>query len=105
MRHCAENFLASDHKEVRLEAVRTCSRLLTPLMQVFSASRLSRSFEYICGTSLSYFLFDPPSTVLQLVDISGYWAHISHIEIEPEVTQCGLPLDLASFVGQDFVYN
>lgn len=29
LRHCADNFLASDNEEVRLEAVKTCSALLT----------------------------------------------------------------------------
>eukprot|EP00795_Rhopilema_esculentum_P000207 gene207-9842_t len=28
--HCADNFLSSEHKEIRMEAVRTCSCLLTP---------------------------------------------------------------------------
>ena len=34
VRHCAENFLSSEHKEIRMEAVRTCSRLLTPSLNV-----------------------------------------------------------------------
>lgn len=34
VRHCADTFLASEHKEVRIEAVRTCSRLLTPSLHV-----------------------------------------------------------------------
>ena len=32
--HCADHFLTSEHKEVRLEAVKTCSHLLTPLLDV-----------------------------------------------------------------------
>jgi FKBP12-rapamycin complex-associated protein len=38
VRHCAEHFLASEHKEIRLEAVRTCSRLLTPSLNVRETS-------------------------------------------------------------------
>ena len=34
VRHCAEQFLASEHKDIRMEAVRTCSRLLTPSLNV-----------------------------------------------------------------------
>ncbi|RMX59040.1 hypothetical protein pdam_00009963 [Pocillopora damicornis] len=30
VRHCADTFLASEHKDIRIEAVRTCSRLLSP---------------------------------------------------------------------------
>ncbi|KAG8568464.1 hypothetical protein GDO81_014010 [Engystomops pustulosus] len=34
VRHCADHFLNSEHKEIRMEAARTCSRLLTPSMQI-----------------------------------------------------------------------
>lgn len=34
VRHCAEHYLASEHKEIRAEAVITCARLLSPLLQV-----------------------------------------------------------------------
>ncbi|CAH1772250.1 unnamed protein product [Owenia fusiformis] len=34
VRHCAEHFLSSEHKDIRLEAVRTCSRLLMPSLGV-----------------------------------------------------------------------
>ncbi|ELU01654.1 hypothetical protein CAPTEDRAFT_155489 [Capitella teleta] len=37
VRHCAENFLGSEHKEIRLEAVRTCSRLLTPSLNLLAS--------------------------------------------------------------------
>ncbi|CAH1240669.1 MTOR [Branchiostoma lanceolatum] len=30
VRHCADHFLASEHKEIRMEAARTCSHLLSP---------------------------------------------------------------------------
>lgn len=35
VRHCAEHYLASEHKDIRMEAVITCARLLSPLLQVF----------------------------------------------------------------------
>lgn len=34
VRHCADTFLASEHKDIRMEAVRTCSRLLSPSLHV-----------------------------------------------------------------------
>ena len=40
LRHSAENFLSSECKEVRLEAVRTCSYLLNPLLKVGCCERL-----------------------------------------------------------------
>ncbi|XP_064642053.1 serine/threonine-protein kinase mTOR-like isoform X1 [Lineus longissimus] len=39
VRHCADHFLSSEHKEVRMEAVRTCSRLLTPLLTILAHQR------------------------------------------------------------------
>lgn len=37
VRHCAENYLTDENREVRLEAVHTCCQLLTPaLMKVQS---------------------------------------------------------------------
>ncbi|XP_044138031.1 LOW QUALITY PROTEIN: serine/threonine-protein kinase mTOR [Bufo gargarizans] len=36
VRHCADHFLNSEHKEIRMEAARTCSRLLTPSIQLLS---------------------------------------------------------------------
>jgi len=32
--YCAEHYLSSEHKDVRLEAVKTCSHLLTPSLNV-----------------------------------------------------------------------
>lgn len=32
VRHCADHFLSSEHKKIRMEAVRTCCRLLAPLL-------------------------------------------------------------------------
>ena len=34
VRHCADTFLASEFKDIRMEAVRTCSRLLSPSLHV-----------------------------------------------------------------------
>ncbi|MGH0128951.1 UNVERIFIED_CONTAM: hypothetical protein FKN15_057794 [Acipenser sinensis] len=36
VRHCADHFLNSEHKEIRMEAARTCSRLLTPSIHLIS---------------------------------------------------------------------
>lgn len=36
VRHCADHFLNSEHKEIRMDAARTCSRLLTPSIQLLS---------------------------------------------------------------------
>ncbi|XP_069466036.1 serine/threonine-protein kinase mTOR isoform X2 [Ambystoma mexicanum] len=36
VRHCADHFLNSEHKEIRIEAARTCSRLLTPSIHLIS---------------------------------------------------------------------
>ncbi|KAG8434781.1 hypothetical protein GDO86_012940 [Hymenochirus boettgeri] len=36
VRHCADHFLNSEHKEIRMEAARTCSRLLTPSIQLLT---------------------------------------------------------------------
>ena len=32
--YCADHYLSSEHKDVRLEAVKTCSHLLTPSLSV-----------------------------------------------------------------------
>ena len=34
VRHCADHYLSSEYKEIRTEAVRTCAKLLTPLLNV-----------------------------------------------------------------------
>ncbi len=41
VKHCAEHFLSSEHKEVRMEAVGTCSKLLTPSLNVCNKTNLS----------------------------------------------------------------
>ncbi|XP_035228341.1 serine/threonine-protein kinase mTOR-like [Stegodyphus dumicola] len=38
VRYCAENYLSSEYKEIRLEAVRTCCKLLLPAIQSVNAS-------------------------------------------------------------------
>ncbi|XP_041480411.1 serine/threonine-protein kinase mTOR-like [Lytechinus variegatus] len=37
VRHCADHFLSSEHKEIRIEAARTCSSLLQPAVNLRSA--------------------------------------------------------------------
>lgn len=39
VKHCAEHYLASEHKEIRLEAVQTCARLLTPLLTLLATNQ------------------------------------------------------------------
>ncbi|KAL8588022.1 hypothetical protein ACOMHN_026139 [Nucella lapillus] len=39
VKHCAEHYLGSDHKEIRLEAVQTCARLLTPLLYLLASNQ------------------------------------------------------------------
>ena len=50
VRHCAEHYLSSDHEEIRMEAVRTCSCLLTPSLRV----RPSSSFQGVMETFSSF---------------------------------------------------
>ncbi|WAR26259.1 MTOR-like protein [Mya arenaria] len=39
VRYCAENYLSSEHKEIRTEAVKTCARLLTPLLNLLASNQ------------------------------------------------------------------
>ncbi|ESO95689.1 hypothetical protein LOTGIDRAFT_214800 [Lottia gigantea] len=39
VRHCADQYLSSEHKEIRLEAVQTCAGLLTPLLVLLSTNQ------------------------------------------------------------------
>ncbi|XP_076451616.1 serine/threonine-protein kinase mTOR-like isoform X2 [Babylonia areolata] len=39
VKHCAEHYLGSEHKEIRLEAVQTCARLLTPLLNLLATNQ------------------------------------------------------------------
>ncbi|CAL1276555.1 unnamed protein product [Larinioides sclopetarius] len=48
VRYCAENYLSSEVKEIRLEAVRTCCKLLSPAIQGMKAS--GRYSPHIMGT-------------------------------------------------------
>ncbi|GFS99128.1 hypothetical protein TNCV_822501 [Trichonephila clavipes] len=43
VRYCAENYLSSEVKEIRLEAVRTCCKLLSPAIQIAAICDISRS--------------------------------------------------------------
>lgn len=44
LRHSAESFLSSEYREVRLEAVRTCSYLLNPLLKVSEWQYLNKKY-------------------------------------------------------------
>ncbi|KAK7093536.1 serine/threonine-protein kinase mTOR-like isoform X2 [Littorina saxatilis] len=39
VKYCAEHYLGSEHKEIRLEAVQTCARLLTPLLTLLATNQ------------------------------------------------------------------
>ena len=41
VRHCADHFLSSEYKEIRMEAVKTCAKLLMPLLNVSIGSSQS----------------------------------------------------------------
>ncbi len=43
VRHCADHFLSSEHKDIRMEAVRTCSRLLSPSLTVSSLNTIQHN--------------------------------------------------------------
>lgn len=43
VRHCADNYLSSERKEIRMEAVRTCTRLLLPSVALASSQQPSDS--------------------------------------------------------------
>ena len=47
VRCCAENYLSSESKEIRLEAVRTCCKLLSPAIQVWIIGVISNKFYYL----------------------------------------------------------
>ncbi|XP_048250308.1 serine/threonine-protein kinase mTOR-like isoform X1 [Haliotis rufescens] len=39
VQHCADHYLNSEHKEIRMEAVQTCARLLSPLLTLLASSQ------------------------------------------------------------------
>ncbi|XP_071144772.1 serine/threonine-protein kinase mTOR-like isoform X1 [Mytilus edulis] len=39
VKHCAEHYLSSEYKEIRMEAVRTCARLLSPLLKLLASNQ------------------------------------------------------------------
>lgn len=57
VRHCAEHYLSSEHKEIRMEAVRTCALLLTPLLSVSSLSDIITIKQAIATAPLYVVLF------------------------------------------------
>lgn len=56
MRHCADHFLNSEHKEIRMEAARTCSRLLTPSIHLISGHVVSQTAVQVVADVLSKLL-------------------------------------------------
>lgn len=56
MRHCADHFLNSEHKEIRMEAARTCSRLLTPSIHLISGHMVSQTAVQVVADVLSKLL-------------------------------------------------
>lgn len=66
VRHCADHFLNSEHKEIRMEAARTCSRLLTPSIHLISGHVVSQTAVQVVADVLSKLLVvgitDPGNT-------------------------------------------
>lgn len=56
VRHCADHFLNSEHKEIRMEAARTCSRLLTPSIHLISGHLVSQTAVQVVADVLSKLL-------------------------------------------------
>lgn len=56
MRHCADHFLNSEHKEIRMEAARTCSRLLTPSNHLMNGHVVSQTAVQVVADVLSKLL-------------------------------------------------
>uniref|UniRef100_A0A8C5B3T0 Serine/threonine-protein kinase TOR n=1 Tax=Gadus morhua TaxID=8049 RepID=A0A8C5B3T0_GADMO len=56
VRHCADHFLNSEHKEVRMEAARTCSRLLSPSVHLISGHVVSQTAVQVVADVLSKLL-------------------------------------------------
>uniref|UniRef100_A0AAQ4QZI1 Serine/threonine-protein kinase TOR n=1 Tax=Gasterosteus aculeatus aculeatus TaxID=481459 RepID=A0AAQ4QZI1_GASAC len=56
VRHCADHFLNSEHKEIRMEAARTCSRLLTPSIHTVSGHVVSQTAVQVVADVLSKLL-------------------------------------------------
>ena len=56
VRHCADHFLNSEHKEIRMEAARTCSRLLTPSIHLISGQIVSQTAVQVVADVLSKLL-------------------------------------------------
>lgn len=56
VRHCADHFLNSEHKEIRMEAARTCSRLLTPSIHLIGGHVVSQTAVQVVADVLSKLL-------------------------------------------------
>ena len=69
VRHCADTFLASEHKDIRMEAVRTCSRLLSPSLHV--SGKYMLWFDFIFGL-----IFVKPVYIFQTGSYFSSWVEI-----------------------------
>lgn len=74
VRHCADNFLSSDYKEIRLEAVRTCSRLLSPSQNVMSPRNANPSL----------------ATMQTIADVLGKLLRVGITDADPDIRYCVL---------------
>lgn len=90
VRHCADHFLNSEHKEIRMEAARTCSRLLTPSVHLISghAHVVSQTAVQVVADVLSKLL------VVGITDPGNVWDG-------PSLGKCGCLgwLEVASFMA------
>uniref|UniRef100_UPI00358FB62C serine/threonine-protein kinase mTOR-like n=1 Tax=Myxine glutinosa TaxID=7769 RepID=UPI00358FB62C len=69
VRHCADHFLASEHKAVRMEAARCCSQLLSPWLRLVGArsplpsQSAVRVVSEVLGKLLAVAVTDPDSDI------------------------------------------
>lgn len=84
VRHCADHFLNSEHKEIRMEAARTCSRLLTPSIHLISGHMVSQTAVQVVADVLSKLLvvgITDPGDITRL-PLSGWKA------VKPRIVMC-----------------
>ena len=76
VRHCAEKFLNSEHKEIRYEAVKTCSRLLSPsLASITSQQGSSSTAKSTVSDVLNKLLVVGITDSGKWLKGSGYWLY------------------------------
>lgn len=80
VRHCADHFLNSEHKEIRMEAARTCSRLLTPSIHMLSGHMVSQTAVQVVADVLSKLLVvgitDPGEGARLPLSDRVLWCHL-----------------------------